>query len=177
MTQNNVGIAWSYVPRGDRDENLRPAIDCYEAALRVYTETDFPQEWAMTQNNLGALHGATCRAETVARTSAAPSTATRRRCRGLYQSRTSLRTGRRRRRTTWALHGTMCRAETGGESAPRLRLLRAALRVYTEQDFRQESGRPSRDRGENLSRAINCYEAALRVLTWQELLRQNTKSC
>ncbi|MFP4502821.1 MAG: hypothetical protein ACLFTT_17650, partial [Candidatus Hydrogenedentota bacterium] len=33
--------------------NLEQAIACYKAALRVYTETDFPQEWAMTQNNLG----------------------------------------------------------------------------------------------------------------------------
>jgi len=53
MTQNNLGSAWSDVPTGDRGENLRRAIDCYDAALRVSTEEDFPQDWAMTQNNLG----------------------------------------------------------------------------------------------------------------------------
>jgi len=29
----------------------------YEAALRVYTETEFPRDWAMTQNNLGLAYG------------------------------------------------------------------------------------------------------------------------
>jgi hypothetical protein len=36
----------------DRSANLARAIDCYKAALRVYTEADFPENWAMTQNNL-----------------------------------------------------------------------------------------------------------------------------
>ena len=37
-------------------ENRRRAIGCYEAALRVYTEAAFPQDWAMTQNNLGIAY-------------------------------------------------------------------------------------------------------------------------
>ena len=41
------------LPTGDRGENLRRAIACYESALRVRTEADFPSDWAMTQNNLG----------------------------------------------------------------------------------------------------------------------------
>jgi tetratricopeptide (TPR) repeat protein len=45
--------AYSDLPTGDRGENLRRAIACFEAALRVYSEADFPQDWAMTQNNLG----------------------------------------------------------------------------------------------------------------------------
>ena len=53
MTQNNLGTAYSDLPGGDREANLRQAIACYEAALRVRTEADFPQDWAMTQNNLG----------------------------------------------------------------------------------------------------------------------------
>ena len=53
MTQNNLGNAYSDLPTGDRGENLRRAIACYEAALRVYTEADFPSDWATTQNNLG----------------------------------------------------------------------------------------------------------------------------
>ena len=51
--QNNLGIAYRNLPTGDRGENLKKAIACYEAALRVYTESDFPVDWAMTQNNLG----------------------------------------------------------------------------------------------------------------------------
>ena len=52
-TQNNLGAAYSDLPVGDRGENLKKAIECYEAALRVRTETDFPQAWANTMCNLG----------------------------------------------------------------------------------------------------------------------------
>jgi hypothetical protein len=52
MTQNNLGIAWSGLPSGDREANLRQAIACYEAALRVRTERALPQQWANTQFHL-----------------------------------------------------------------------------------------------------------------------------
>ena len=55
-TQNNLGIAYSDLPTGDRGENLRRAIACYESALRVRTEADFPSDWATTQNNLGTAY-------------------------------------------------------------------------------------------------------------------------
>ncbi len=32
------------------------AIAHYQAALEIYTREAFPQEWAMTQNNLGAAY-------------------------------------------------------------------------------------------------------------------------
>ena len=53
LTQNNLGTAYANLPTGDRSKNLAKAIVCLEAALRVYTERDFPADWAMTQNNLG----------------------------------------------------------------------------------------------------------------------------
>ncbi|MFZ0889802.1 MAG: hypothetical protein WA005_15245 [Candidatus Binataceae bacterium] len=53
---NNLGNAYSDLPTGDRGENLRRAIECYEAALRVRTEREFPQDWATTQNNLGTAY-------------------------------------------------------------------------------------------------------------------------
>lgn len=40
MTQNNLGMAWRNLSNNDCDSNLCRAIECYEAALRVYTETD-----------------------------------------------------------------------------------------------------------------------------------------
>jgi hypothetical protein len=52
-TQNNLGLAYSNLPGGDRDANLRAAISCYERALHVHTREAFPVDWAMTQNNLG----------------------------------------------------------------------------------------------------------------------------
>jgi hypothetical protein len=51
-----MGIIFDELPVGNRAENQRRAIVCYEAALRVYTESDFPQDWAMTQNNLGIAY-------------------------------------------------------------------------------------------------------------------------
>ena len=54
--QNNLGNAYSDLPTGDRGANLQQAIACYQAALRVYTEREFPVDWAMTQNNLGAAY-------------------------------------------------------------------------------------------------------------------------
>jgi predicted ATPase/class 3 adenylate cyclase len=55
-SDNNLGVAYAELPTGDRNDNLRRAIACYEAALQVWTEHDFPLEWAFTQNNLGAAH-------------------------------------------------------------------------------------------------------------------------
>ena len=37
-TQNNLGIAWSDLIIGEGAANLGKAIDCLEAALRVYTK-------------------------------------------------------------------------------------------------------------------------------------------
>ena len=33
MTQNNLGMAYSQLPTGDRGENLRRAVACYDLAL------------------------------------------------------------------------------------------------------------------------------------------------
>lgn len=40
------------LPTGDRAANLAKAISCYEAALRVYTEADFPQNCREVVDNL-----------------------------------------------------------------------------------------------------------------------------
>ena len=54
--QHNLGLAYRELPAGDRQENLRRAIACYEAAVQVHTREAFPVEWAMTQNNLGLAY-------------------------------------------------------------------------------------------------------------------------
>ena len=40
-------------PLGSRANNIEIAITGYEIALEVYTRKAFPEQWAMTQNNLG----------------------------------------------------------------------------------------------------------------------------
>lgn len=49
MTQNSLACVYQV---GDRAENVRHAIEYCRAVLRVYTETDFPEEWHRTQDNL-----------------------------------------------------------------------------------------------------------------------------
>jgi tetratricopeptide (TPR) repeat protein len=44
------------LPTGDHGDNLRRAIAYCDAALRVWTERDYPEHWAGTQNNLGAAY-------------------------------------------------------------------------------------------------------------------------
>jgi hypothetical protein len=54
--QNLLGDILSDQVKGNRAENPQRVIACYEAALRVWTEADFPQQWAMTRNNLGIAY-------------------------------------------------------------------------------------------------------------------------
>ena len=44
-------------PSAAKLPQLHQAIGLYEAALRVYTERDFPVDWATTQNNLATAYG------------------------------------------------------------------------------------------------------------------------
>ena len=61
-TQNNLGNAYSeraYSERieSKRSENLEKAIKCYQAALGVCTRNAYPENWAMTQENLAYTYG------------------------------------------------------------------------------------------------------------------------
>ena len=56
VIQNNLGVAYSDLPTGDRAANLQKAIAAYEAALQVRTEKDFPVDWTTTQINLGSAY-------------------------------------------------------------------------------------------------------------------------
>jgi tetratricopeptide (TPR) repeat protein len=40
----------------DKEQNLQKAIQAYEEALKVYTRTAFPTDYATTQNNLGTSY-------------------------------------------------------------------------------------------------------------------------
>ncbi len=51
-----LGVELVEATLGNRSANLRRAIACYDAALRVCTESASPATWAMTQNNLGVAY-------------------------------------------------------------------------------------------------------------------------
>ena len=53
---------WRF-PLGNRMLNLELSITAYELALQVYTRDAFPENWAMTQNNLGIAYADRIRGE------------------------------------------------------------------------------------------------------------------
>lgn len=55
---NNLGRAYFGLTAGDRDANIERAIECYRAALRVWTEDGTARDWAEAQNNLGVAYSA-----------------------------------------------------------------------------------------------------------------------
>ncbi len=54
--QMNLGNVYSLLPSGIIEENLKKAVTYYNASLTFYNKTDFPQEHAYTQINLGACY-------------------------------------------------------------------------------------------------------------------------
>jgi tetratricopeptide (TPR) repeat protein len=172
---NILGIELDEASLGNRNANLRQAIACYEAALHVRTECDFPEDWAATQNNLGVAwwNLPTGNQEANLRQAIACHEAALR----IYTERdfpqdwamTQDNLG-----TTWWI------LPTGDREANLRKAIahyEAALRVRTEQDFPQDwaatqnnlglawSDLVTGDRDANLSQAIARYETALRVRT------------
>ncbi len=52
MMQNNLGNAYSELPGGDREANLREAIACYQAALRILQKAHVDYYAAVVNRNL-----------------------------------------------------------------------------------------------------------------------------
>ena len=179
---NNLAIAYGEIPTGDRGENLKRAIACYEAAFRVYTERGFPLQWAMTQNNLGNAYSdlpTGDRGENLKRAIAC------------YEAALRVRT-ERDFPWQWAMTqnnlGIAYSELPTGDRCENLEraiaCCEAALRVYSERGFPKEwataqnnlgiayRNLPTGDLGENLERAIACFEAALRVRTERDLPQQ-----
>ncbi|GGA58247.1 CHAT domain-containing protein [Okeania sp. KiyG1] len=53
QTQNNLGNAYNHRIEGNTSDNIESAITYYQAALKVLTESAYPEQWAQIQNNLG----------------------------------------------------------------------------------------------------------------------------
>jgi hypothetical protein len=51
-TQHKLAIVYHNLPSGDRKHDLACAVKHYEAALRVYTETWYPDEFALVRSQL-----------------------------------------------------------------------------------------------------------------------------
>jgi len=175
--QNTLGVAYGELPTGDRAENLRQAIACCQAALRVRTEEAFPAQWAATQNNLGNAY---CVLPTGDRAENLRQAIT------CYQAALRVSTEEVFPVDWAATHNNLGNAYKElpmGDRAENLRqaiaCYQAALRVRTEEAFpvdwattQNNLGNaycvlPTGDRAQNLRQAIACYQAALRVYTEQ----------
>jgi predicted ATPase/class 3 adenylate cyclase len=174
-SQNNLGIAYSDLPVGDRADNLRKAIACYKAALRVRTQRDFPMQWAMTQNNLGNAY---------AHLSAGERADNLRKAIACYKAALRVRT-ERAFPVQWAMtqnnlgaaYGELPKRDGADNLQKAINCFEAALRVRTERDFPLDwaitqinlgvayANLQTGDRADNLQKAITCYQAALRVYT------------
>ena len=162
-------------PLGNKPDNVEIAITGYEQALEVYTRTDFPVQWATTQNNLGTAYSDRIRgdkAENLENAIAA------------YEQALEVRT-RTDFPVDWAMTqnnlGNAYRHRIRGDKAENLENAIAAyeqaLEVYTRTDFPVEwamtqnnlgtaySDRIRGDKADNLENAIAAYEQALEVST------------
>jgi len=166
---------------GSRSLNIGRAIACYEAALRVYTEKEFPQNWAVIQNNLGNVWRAMPtgdRGESLGRAIACYEAALR-----VYTEKEFPQNWARTQNYLGNAWSNMPTGDLAGNLGRAIAYYEAALRVYTEKQFPKDwagtqndlgaawTRMPTGDRGENLGRAIACFEAALRVCTETEFPR------
>ncbi|PSB42333.1 hypothetical protein C7B67_25460 [filamentous cyanobacterium Phorm 6] len=160
---------------GSRADNLERAIAFYKAALTVYTLEDFPEDWAMTQNNLALAYSNRIngsRADNLKRAIA------------FYEAALTVYT-LEDFPEQWA--GTQNNLATAysnrinGSRADNLEraigLFKDALTVCTLEDFPEQwagtqnnlaaaySNRINGSRADNLERAIASYTAALTVYT------------
>jgi tetratricopeptide (TPR) repeat protein len=173
--QHNLGVAYRELPGGNREENLRRAIACFEHALLVRTRETFPSDWARTQNNLGTAYSELPggnREENLRRAMACFEHALH-----IYTQETFP--------SEWAMTqnnlGNAYSQLPGGNREENLRRAMAcyehALHIYTRETFPLQWAAtqhnlgtayrelPGGNREENLRRAIACFEHALHIYT------------
>jgi tetratricopeptide (TPR) repeat protein len=162
-------------PLGNRMLNLELSIAAYELALQVRTREAFPENWAGTQNNLGAAYRNRIRGERAENLEKAIAA---------YELALQVRT-REAFPHDWAMAqnnlGTAYSDRIRGERAENLEKAIAAyelaLQVYTREAFPNAwamvqnnlgtayGDRIRGERAENLEKAIAAYKLALQVRT------------
>ena len=172
---SNLGNAYRDLPTGSRGVNLAKAIAHYKAALRIYTERDFPSDWAMTQNNLGIAYlemPEGDRRENVAKAIACYEAALR-----VYAEHAFPANWAMTLNNLGAAYADLMTGDRAKHLANAITYYEEALRIRTESDFPADWATtqnnlgiaylelPEGDRRENLAKAIACFEAALRVQT------------
>lgn len=158
---------------GNLGDNLKQAINCYEHALEVFTEEDYPEQWAKTQNSLGIVYRKLPNGDQAENLSLAI---------GCYES--ALRVcSETLFPQVWAMaqnnlgivYGQLPGADRKSNLNQAIKYYKAALRVYLQKEYRYEWAHihlnlgatyrimPGKNFAKNLKRSIKCYQKALRV--------------
>ncbi|MFO0952099.1 MAG: tetratricopeptide repeat protein [Isosphaeraceae bacterium] len=174
----NLGVELWQATLGNRRINLGRAIACFEAALRVYTRSEFPAHWAMVQDNLGTAHrnlptgdrGVNLR-RAIAYYEAALEVCTKPKFPAEWaMTQTNLGTA----------YADLPAGDRGANLDRAIEYYKAALQVFNKSEFPAEWAAtqnnlgiayqelPTGDRVVNLGLAIECYRAALQVRTESE---------
>ncbi len=172
---NAIGVEFWKTTVGDRGTSIRNAIDCYNAALTVYTIEAFPHDWAGTQNNLGIAfadlpdgdRGANLRAAIDCFSAALT----------IYTKAAFPYDWAGTQNNLGNAYRIIPDGDRGANLRSAIECYTAALTVYTKVAFPQDwamtqnnlgiayAGIPDGNRGANLRAAIDCYIAALTVYT------------
>ncbi|MEG3989590.1 tetratricopeptide repeat protein, partial [Microcoleus sp. S28C3] len=155
--------------------NIEEALACYSEALKVYTRENYPENWAMTQNNLGAAYSDRIegvRAANIEEALACYSEALKVYTRENYPEKWAAAKNGLGNAYSDRIEGV--RAANIEEA---LACYREALKVYTRENYPEKwaeaknglgnayQGRIEGVRAENIEEALACYREALKVYT------------
>jgi CHAT domain-containing protein len=170
-----LGSAYNNRIKGERAENIENAIAAYDAALQVYTREAFPQNWAMTQNNLGVAYNYRIkgeRAENIENAIAAYNAALR-----IYTREAFPQNWAMTQNNLGSAYNNRIKRERAENIEYAIAACNAALQVYTREAFPQDWAmtqtalgnayyfRIKGERSENIENTIAAYNAALQVRT------------
>jgi len=176
--QHKLGVAYWNLSTGDWGENRKKASACFQAALRVFTEKEFPVDWAKAQNNLGNYylnlptgdHG-----ENLKKGIACYEAALR-----VYTENDFPVDWAMVQRNLGGAYWGLPTGDRGENLKKAFACYEAGLRVISEEEFPVDWAKaqsklgqaytdlPTGDRRENLNKAFACFQAALRVFTEKE---------
>ncbi len=174
-TINSIAIAYRQRIRGNKVKNLKQAIDYFKEALKIYDREDFPENWAMINNNLGNTYYEMSKENQAEKLEKAID---------YFQKAATIYTYEEYPED-WA----MIQHNLGTAYADRIQngrseniekailFYKKALIIYTHDNFTQKwallqenlgnvySDRIEGDKSDNLGKAINYYHNALRIYT------------
>ena len=174
----NLGLALGEFPRGDREANLRKAIESYKRYLSVYTKDRDAVQYAAAQNNLGIVYSNLAEVrdseENLQQAIEAYKQALR-----VYTFEKLPQDYAMTQNNLGTAYGDLAAVRDMEKNLEKaIEAYEQALRVYTFEKFPQDFAMTQsnlgnayadlaevRDRDENLDKAIEAHEQALRVYT------------